>query len=396
MHRSSQGGGFAFIGERLQMAREARGLSLTSLGDMAGLSKQMVSKYEKGAAAPRQDNLTKIGDALRLPPEYFFRPLPEGHTPPSFRSVSSVSKRERLLATSKLYWLSDLLFFLEDYLEFPEVNIPNFGFGRNVTFISMEEIDTLAEKCREHFGLSLLPIPSLVNVIENNGCVVITSPLGSEGLDAFSTWIGGYPVIVLDSDKNAFRDRFTIAHELGHLVLHKGCEAPTREDLKIREAQANRFASAFLLPEKTYTRDFAYPKLDVFLALKKKWKASIQAQVRRCYDLQIITQEQYGYFNINISRRGWKKEEPLDAEAPAEIPRLLRNSIELLNKENIIGKSDLADAISVSMGDLASITGIELNFFSPEKSTDVIQLQTKKARENTCTSRRGNIIKFPR
>ena len=123
------------------------------------------------------------------------------------------------------------------------------------------------------------------------------------------------PYIVLGTDTpSPFRTRFNVCHELGHLILHRDVTPQQFSDqlqFKLIEAQADRFAAAFLTPASTFSTDIVDPSLELFRVLKPRWRTSIKMMVHRAQELNIIDREEARRFYINYNRRGWNRKEPL-------------------------------------------------------------------------------------
>jgi Zn-dependent peptidase ImmA (M78 family) len=103
---------------------------------------------------------------------------------------------------------------------------------------------------------------------------------------------------------------YDLAHELGHIVLHRWIEQVDLENktiLKEIEAEADKFAGAFLLPSTSFPNEIYTARLDAFVPLKERWKVSIQAMVYRCRDLDIIDADQALNLYKQISFRRWRK-----------------------------------------------------------------------------------------
>ena len=135
--------------------------------------------------------------------------------------------------------------------------------------------------------------------------------------------------VILGEDKeSAVRRQFSAAHELGHILLHNeslDIEQISRQEFREMESEANEFASAFLLPAKSFMNDLIYPNnLDFYIELKKKWKVSISAMIIRAYKLKAITYNQYQYLMRQISQKGWRTKEPLDDVIQPSRPTILR------------------------------------------------------------------------
>jgi Zn-dependent peptidase ImmA (M78 family) len=185
-----------------------------------------------------------------------------------------------------------------------------------------------AQITRSHFGLSPdTPIKNLVSEVEKAGVFVLALPIALAKFDAFSSWAGPEPlrpVMVIGGGKSGDRVRLSVAHELGHLVLHQAM----RGNLKEAERAANRFAAELLMPEIAMRHEMPAPvTLTRLIDLKPKWKVSIQALIVRAHELGIASDRQYRYLFEQISIRGWRKQEP--GEIPVERPRAVRKMAEL-------------------------------------------------------------------
>lgn len=355
-----------FNGSRLAEARTARAFSQSQLGEKSGVSKQSISYYENGKQTPRAESIEKLAHALNVPPAYFFaQDVSEEVAPIYFRSLTKLQKSERARATSLLGWLARLLYCYQQYLDLVPVNIPtHLDASDRYAKLSDVNIENLATQCRRHFGMGDGPISNLALLLENNGIIIVRIPLNLKAEDAFSRWTlsNSIPVAVMVSDlqDRGCRDRFSLAHELGHLVMHRHVH-PTSDNIKLIEKQANRFASAFLMPSNSYTRDFGYPSLDVFRFLKEKWKVSIQAQIMRCKQLGIISAGSSKRFFINISKRGWRINEPLDDIIPPENLKALKEATKLLYDQGGMTPDSLSHETSLSVEDIELLTGVRTN-----------------------------------
>ena len=186
-----------------------------------------------------------------------------------------------------------------------------------------------ARLARKVLGIGpLVPVPHLINALERNGIVVFSLPFRIEKIDAFSTWTmvdGDRPIITLSSGCPGDRVRSSTAHELGHLVMHKGLEG----NISNLENEANQFAAEFLLPEQTMRQVFRERlTLAYALHLKGIWSVSMQMLIRRARDLGCITERHYRYLFMQIGKRGWRKSEP--GEVLVEKPRLYRQMAEMI------------------------------------------------------------------
>lgn len=333
-------------GEHIKTARLFRGLSLSDLSDKTGITKQALSLYENETIRPEINKLFLISKALDFPMDYFmceesFNVKTESTY---FRSLMSTSKIARTSQSIRLEFIAKLYETLIDYVDFPDRNFPNINFtGRQKSnededIQETQEIEAIATQCRRTWGLGYEPIDNLQKLIESKGIIVTSLDTKEKEIDAFSqrTIINNNSVyiIVLNSSKNLVRSRFDLAHELGHVLLHpwsENIEELSKQEFKDREAQANKFAGAFLLPKESFGKEIShYPtKLDFYVHLKDKWNVSIQAMIYRAHQLNIITTSQYQYLMRQVSKRGWRLVEPNDK--PYKMSKtLLQEAIELL------------------------------------------------------------------
>lgn len=191
--------------------------------------------------------------------------------------------------------------------------------------------------------------------------------LVADGLDAYARWSDrdGCPYMILGADKSsAVRSRYDAAHELGHLLLHRRNLASV--DNKRLEAQAFRFASAFLLPAQSFVKELWAPTLDAFRSLKDRWRVSIGVMIKRSGELGLLEADQTQRMWINYNRRGWRQVEPHDEVLPIEQPRLLRRSFEMLVKDGIRTKAQIILDIPYAARDLEEIARLPSGYFHDE------------------------------
>ena len=188
-------------------------------------------------------------------------------------------------------------------------------------------------------------------------------------VDAFSQFMqtGDVPTFIIAYSNNktsAVRIHFDIAHELGHICLHEwseDIEDVSKEEFKRKEREANDFAAAFLLPEETFRRDAERgpQTITYYKQLKKKWKVSIAAMIRRSEKLGIITTDDYQNLIRIMQRRGLRKEEPLDDTLITASPALLKTSVIMLLQENVFTPAEFMEELSDSYGLSINATEVE-------------------------------------
>lgn len=358
-----------FVGARLREAREARDLTGVALADIVGVTRAAISQYERERQSPSPEAMRKIAECLNLPMQFFLCRSPRFKPGTVFyRSMSSATKRARVRAERRYGWLHDIVDFLRNYVRFREVRVPDFGLPTDPTKIDDDHIEKLAEETRRSWGLGLGPISNVTWLLENQGAVVTRCELGAATLDAFSEWsqTDSSPYVILNSEKeSAARSRFDAAHELGHMILHRHLhESLLRQagSFSLIETQAHRFASAFLLPAKTFSDELYSPSLDGFRTLKEKWRVSIGAMIKRAAQLGIIGEAHERRLWMNIGRRKWRTKEPLDDTLKPEQPCFLRRSVELLITKGIISPNELPLRLALAARDIEELTGLDAGY----------------------------------
>lgn len=192
---------------------------------------------------------------------------------------------------------------------------------------SVEEAEYIAELLRAAWDLGSDPILNLITVLEEHGIFVITIPF-IEGFDGFSCWVNdNIPVIASRANIPGDRQRFNLAHELGHLILK--IDTGLNEELV-----CHRFAGAFLAPRKAVYHKLGPSRTsldtDELMILKQEYAISMQAWARRAYDLQIISSRYYRNFCKLFSIKGWRKCEPgdqIEEEKPLRFLLLIRQAV---------------------------------------------------------------------
>ncbi|MCY8579347.1 ImmA/IrrE family metallo-endopeptidase [Bacillus haynesii] len=359
----------SIVPERIKMGREARGLTTREFAEMIGVSHQMISKYEKGQSIPGSQVLDKMVKELNLPFRFFLKTKKAAGEDKTvfFRSRAVSSVKLKKIHEIKLEWLKEIQYYLEDILDFPKVNFPNLINQKNFFQpVHFEEIDELAMTLRKFWNLNEGPISNLLLLLEKNGVIISKVNFSDIKIDACSEWDeNGRPFILLGNNKqSSSRTRFDLAHELGHLILHryiKKSEFNNKQIYKRIEEEADRFASAFLMPRSSFIEEFVGSSLDFFVLMKKRWKVSIQALVYRASDLGLISDYQKSYLWRQISSKGWRKSEPFE-ELIVEEPVVLKQAFELIINHEVKSKGQLVDDLSLNREDIEELSNVEKGF----------------------------------
>lgn len=352
-----------FSGQRLREAREARGLSAISLSEIADVSAQAIYKYENGRSSPSADVLQKIASVTNLPPAFFLLPdRQEDNTTVFYRSMSTATKGARNRARRRFAWLRDIVSYLSEFVALPTANFPRIDVPDDPILLSDNEIEDAAEELRRYWRMSDGPIANMVLLLENQGAVIARDRLGAETLDGMSQFVTEQkrPYITIGIDKGSpARWRFDAAHELGHSILHANVGPGILmrpEQFKRIEQQANRFASAFLLPLASFGDELFGVSLDAFRALKPKWNVSIAMMIVRARDAGLLSEESERRLWIGMSRRKWRIVEPYDDSTEIEEPRVLRRSFQLILEEGGQTPADVTGRLALPPTDIETLS----------------------------------------
>lgn len=375
------GFGRRLIPSKLTEARVACGLNQTELALSVNVSRQAISAYEQGDKAPEPGTMRAIAEVLEQPISYFTGESPESFGPFStnfFRKTGADTKKRNAACAIHARWFAQTAYAFNDLANFPPVDLPAFEPEQSsASRYEDDEIERIAETVREHFGLGLGPISNVVRLLETKGVIVCRLEMVGERIEAFSFWSGVRPFVFLASDKSSgARARFDAAHELGHLVLHRWIGAEEIEDknrLKEIEREADRFASAFLLPGKSFPNEVYSPRLMAFVDLKRRWKVSIQAMVYRCKDLGVFDDQQVTNLYKQISYKKWRTVEPLDGEygIPLEQPLLLGKVADLVIKSGVLARDELLARLRLSPRVIERLTGLSVGTLDAEADLEV-------------------------
>ena len=371
----------SFEGARLTEARRARNISMRSLGESVEITGASISAYEKGIRSPGPDVVLALSRILRVPVAYFRSPRP--NVEPRENSLSYRRlKRMTLSALEQVEqfetWFAELYTLVGRYIEFPETNMLEV---EDFHALTLDDIEMLALDLRKHWGLGLGPIPNLMALCEAMG--IIIGRIGmSKDTSGASCWRAGKPFVLLPSpprDASSCRFRFSLAHELGHLMLHRLSSSddfePSNPACELMETQANRFAGAFLFPAKSYVQEVFKIAPEALLSTKRRWKLSLAAIVHRGKDLGIFSSDQESYFYLRLIERYGPKartHEPLDSELPVENPSLFKQAFALLESTGEYSSLRCFEEASLDAADFSTLTGVTIT-----KTPSILEFRPK-------------------
>jgi Zn-dependent peptidase ImmA (M78 family)/transcriptional regulator with XRE-family HTH domain len=325
-----------FDGARLTLARHLAGIRKSELAGLVEKSATAVAAWESGAKHPTAATVAQLALSLSVDPG-FFAVRPEDvaaiSSTPHFRSLRSTSQRARDQAYAYGQLAVDIANSLERHVEFPDAEVPSFPVSSDD--LKGDGPEQAARLVRREWGLETGPAGHVLRLLENHGVLVIFSPPQTASVDAYSFSSKLRPVVMLNPIKrDYYRQRFDVAHELGHLIMHGDAEPGSR----IVEDQAHRFAAEFLTPAdqigESLPATMGGNVWQTLARLKEQWGVSIQALLYRARWLGRLSDVSYRNAMTTISARGWRRNEPGLVSA-IEQPSLLPKAVGLLTQEGI-------------------------------------------------------------
>jgi len=323
-------------GSLLRLARHLRGFTQKKSAERLGIAQAVYSRMENELVEIDDAVVAKASTVFDLPTEFFelkdtiYGPPVSVHT--MLRGNSQVTTRDVDMITAELNLrLVHLRRFLENVdlnhsLEIPKLDIEQYDSPADIAVI-----------VRRHWQIPFGPIKNLTRLLERAGVIIGYSDFRGASVSGVTFSAPGQPpLILLNSGHQADRVRFTLAHELGHLVMHR---FPTPE----MEREANEFASALLFPRQDLRAALRGRRVNLALlaALKPEWKMSVQGILYAAQREKIVTKNQARYLWTQISSRGWKTNEPPSLDFEHDPPTVLPTIIKAMFDDLGVDKSEV-------------------------------------------------------
>ncbi|HBE89675.1 MAG TPA: hypothetical protein DDW41_00505 [Candidatus Andersenbacteria bacterium] len=375
----------SFDGTNLRLARSAHNLSLADVGEAVGKSKQFIQRLEADRDEPTDELIEKLAHLLKVEVSFFFSS--PGHILTEeayhFRKLIGTKTADKQSAIANGELFHRVVSFIDSKLKLPKFDFPMHDIS------TPDKAERAAERCRAHWELGIGPIGSMIRVVENAGAVVTTFEISTKEIDALSI-ASPRPIVIMKRDEvSACRARFGHAHEIAHFVGHDGKLTGDKGS----EAEANRFAGAFLMPRSSFIKEF--PQLRggtqinwIALAeLKMRWRVSKAGMLYRARQLGLLSEEQYRRAIVgNLFSKGQRHVEHEDLLIPHEKPELLLNALRVMKDRLAISVDDIARAVHLKKEMLARIAPQVLELESQpislasESRSEVISLSEYRAR----------------
>ena len=332
-----------FSPELLVLARRSREMTQTRLAKLSGLSPTSVSRYENGTLPVASGALFRIAAALDYPIKFFLRkPTLIGaaggavfHRKQQSLPVRKLYQAHALAETRRLE-ITTMLNSLDVHPSPP----PEYPVD-----LFEDDPEKIARSVRVAMNIPPGPIFDITKVVERNGCVVVAHEFGSSQIDGFSQR-GNYPpcFLHLNAQLPPDRWRWTLAHELGHVVMHF---EPTASP-KLVEQQANLFAAELLTPAREIGPQLSGLTFQKLGGLKREWKVSMQALITRAYHLKAISEGQRRAMFMRLSRAGYRTREPETLDPPVEKPFVMTLLARRHLDELELSRSELCDLLTIT------------------------------------------------
>lgn len=323
------------IAERIRQARLAADLTQEQLADQLGMTKQVISKYENGKSEPNASAIMKLAQALGQEPGYFLRQPQTTVDWLGYRSKVNLGAKAREGIQYRAETYVEQYMSLAEKLAMEHIEtLPT-----NQAVRTVDEAENLAASVRQAWSLDHLPIDDITRLVEMKGGIVFGEQSEPDTrFDGLSGWISGQrPVVVLNLSMPTDRRRFSLAHELAHLLMDEASNA--HKDV---EKFANRFAGAFIVSREAAHQELGFRRnalsLNELMILKRKYGLSIAGWVYRARDLDIINAATAARLWQQLGELGWRRQEPIELEAE-EAPTRLRQMVLRAHAEGIISRT---------------------------------------------------------
>lgn len=325
------------------LGRESRGISQSNLAKALGFSQGKISKVENGLIQLSNEELNKISQVLQYPITFFQRSdkvYGVGLSEYFHRKQQSVPQKQLNKFYAKLEIRRMEIQTLLKSIDMGETN-----------FFSLDpdsyngDVEKIAQIVRSTWRLPRGPIDNVVELIEEAGGIIVPFDFEDTKIDAISVWDPKMPPLIFTNfDRPMDRIRFTLCHEIGHLIMHQ--KPPS--DVDEIESQADRFASEFLMPKADIAASLNNISLKKLAALKSYWKVSMASLLVRASTLEKITERQTRYFWMQMGKSGFRVQEPPELEPQKESPTILDEIITVYQKELSYSNRDISEAICLN------------------------------------------------
>ncbi|BBD21900.1 XRE family transcriptional regulator [Streptococcus constellatus] len=374
-----------FNGQVLKELRLLNGMSRADLAQKMDLTEQAIWQFESNTTQPKLETRLQLANQFYVDLTYF-----EQEEEVENFDISAIAFRNADLSTRKtidiqtvyLHKIDQFIDYLEGFVIIPNITIYDLSERTNKEYQAGKSIEEISLFARNFLEIAE-DNHDILYKIERSG-VYVSERLINGQADAYSAWSkSDRPYIVLGTNKSAVRRNFDLAHELGHLLLHKSCEKD--ENLELLEQEANFFASCFLLPKNDFFKVFTekvgkrVSNPDSYVSMKVLKNVSIQALEYRAFKLGLLTPQQHSYFYRQIAKKKYKVVEPLDEDIPIRRPSKVKSILDVILTNGLASLTTLTSQHKVHLKYISELFSFDTSFFD-------------KYKESSTTERLDNII----
>lgn len=367
-----------FNGDILKQLRLLYGMTRKELATKLDITEQAIWQFEKNEISPKTSVKLKMTNLFGVRSDYFSQMSSNSNfdmTSVAFRNEAENTRKATDIQEAYLSALDSLVVYLESIVTIPNQKI-------------IDLVDTLSQKEQDNASLEEIALfvreflevsgdnSDLLYRLEKSGIYIFERNMANNE-DAYSIWSNNNrPFIILGIGKTAVRRNFDLAHELGHLLLHRNIDFSTlsKDEFLEKESEANNFASYFLLPKEEFCKDMTnlvgkrVSNPDNYIDLKRKYSVSIQALEYRAFKLGLISPSQHGYFYRLINKNNYRTFEILDDEIVVKRPSKVRSMLNTI-LSNLLTVDSMFGALKVDGNFLSHLLSIQPQFFDKYKKT---------------------------
>lgn len=339
--------------QRLVLARESRGLLQSELARKINITQGTLSKMESGLLEVPEESLDSLSNVLSYPKSFFYEFIERYPLGLNFyRKNKGLSNR---IANAIQAFIDLRRNEIEKLLRSVE-----FSYERKIPFCDIEDEkygspEIIANSIRKFWELPRGPINNMVDLLESAGIIIIPCDFGTREFSGVGTWTSdGIKLIFINKQMPGDRMRFTLAHELGHIIMH-------RLTTELMEKEADKFASEFLMPSEDIRHQLAGLTLEKLAQLKLHWKVSMSSLLLKSHMLGITHDRQYSYLWSLMGKYGYRLNEPVQYNISQEKPSLLSEMITTHLQELGFSVNELASVLQLQEDEFKSVYGLKNN-----------------------------------
>ncbi len=337
-------------GNQLTFAREYRGYTQKGLASaIPGLSQSNLSKFEHGMGILSDDVLSRIMGFLNFPMAFLDLNINNNIENKHYRSKASISASKKRMIDRQIALIAYCFDWFSDFVELPEYNFGSYDLEEG---FSPEDV---ARQTRRKLRLGMEPIRNICTLCEANGVFIYRMDTDCDEFDGVSLITDkGNHLIIINGNRSNDRTRLTIAHELGHIMMHENIDVfinPTRN----KEKEATAFAAEFLMPESVIKNSLYCLKMSQIVSLKTYWLTSMSSIVERAKVLGVIDKTRYTFLRCEFSRNHWNKKEPMDVTLDS--PSVVKQTLELVSGELCYTNKEIVNGLKIAEDAYLSLFG---------------------------------------